>query len=173
VGTSYGFQINSLFDPDPSGGGAAHQPYGFDTLSGIYTRYRVIKCKWNIEFSPSIDRLCVGIILSSQQITAVTNLATYQLAAESPLSENKALAFSGGPPARFYGQRSLNTIMGLTPSQMMNDDTYSAPVTANPAQLVYLYVYAYNPSTTTVTANINVNLWFESIMYDPYLQNQS
>ncbi len=170
-GFSYKFKINSLFDPeDPVGG---HQPYGFDTVSNIYSKYTVVKIRYEIEWSPSSDRLMVGVITSSQSPTAVTSLATYSLAAESPYSYSKALSFSGGPPARFTNTISLNAMFGITPQQLMIDDIYSASVTADPSQKAYLMVYAYNPTAAGVTTTCNVTLWMESVLFDPYLQNQS
>ncbi len=172
AGASYKFKSNSLFDPeDPVGG---HQPYGFDTVAAIYSRYTVVKVRYEIEFGPSSDRLMVGIINSSQSPTAVTSLATYSLAAESPLSKSKALSYSGGNPAVFNGSITMNELMGLTPAQIIADDVYSAAVTTDPAQLTYLMVYSYNPtSTNPVVTSVNVNLYMEAVMFDPYLQNQS
>lgn len=37
------WKMNGLFDPDTSGTG--HQPYLYDQLSALYTRYRVYGCK--------------------------------------------------------------------------------------------------------------------------------
>lgn len=171
AGSSFGFKINSCFDPElPIGG---HQPYGFDTLANIYSHYRVLRVHWNIEAGPSSDRMMVGVIVSSQPPTAVTNLATYSLAAESPLSWSKSLSFSGGTPARFDGSIAINELLGLTVSQMNSDDTYAAPVTADPPQLAYLTVYCYNPTAGAVSTSCNVNLQLDTVFYDPYLQNQS
>ncbi len=172
TGASHKFKLNSIFDPDDTGAG--HQPYGFDTVSSIYSKYTVIKVRYEIEFGPTSNRLMVGILTSSQSPTSVTTAATYTLAAESPFSKSKVLAFSGGIPATFKGSVTMNELMGLTPQQLISDDQYSASVTSDPSQLVYLMIFSYNPtSTNPVVTDVNVTLWMESVMFDPFLQNQS
>jgi len=42
----YAFNLNSIFDPNRTGVG--HQPYGHDTLSILYNRYRVISCSYRV-----------------------------------------------------------------------------------------------------------------------------
>lgn len=45
---SHSFMINSLFDPDASGGG--HQPAYHDQWAVLYNHYRVLSCRWSINF---------------------------------------------------------------------------------------------------------------------------
>ncbi len=172
AGSSFKFKINSLFDPeDPVGG---HQPYGFDTVANIYSRYTVIRVGYDIEFCGTNDRLLVGIIFSSQSPTSVTTNATYQLAAESPFSYSKALSYTGGRPARFTGSVTINELLGITPGQLIADDQFTAAVTADPSQLAYMMLYSYNPTATNpVVTTANVNLFYEAVLFDPFLQNQS
>lgn len=44
----HSFQVNSLFDPDVTGGG--HQPYGRDQWAVLYSRYLVNSCKVTAKF---------------------------------------------------------------------------------------------------------------------------
>lgn len=46
TGNPLEYSLNSLFDPNISGGG--HQPYGFDQLTPMYSAYRVIGCSIQI-----------------------------------------------------------------------------------------------------------------------------
>jgi len=43
---NYQFLANSVWDPNATGIG--HQPYGMDTMTSLYNRYRVISCKYVI-----------------------------------------------------------------------------------------------------------------------------
>ena len=58
----YRFALNNLFDPNLTGVG--HQPHGFDQLSTIYNRYRVIGATYSINAylaSPSTTALPVRV----------------------------------------------------------------------------------------------------------------
>ncbi len=169
AGYSASYKINDLYEVLAS----THQPYGFDQLATIYSRYRVVKFAFKISFSPSSDRLMVGVLPSTQAPTAVTNAATYMLAAESPYAHSQALSFNGGPAVNFTEAYSINELTGTTRSQLEADDTYAANVTAEPSQKVYLTAFIYNPSTQSVTTSYTVTIWMESILDEPYLQNQS
>ncbi len=170
VGISSEYRLNGMYDPKTG----THQPYGYDTVMNIYSRFTVIRAKYHVEFTPSDDRALVGVITSSQSITAVTNSATFLLASESPYSRTKALAFQGGPPAVFTGSIAVNELMGLTPAQLLADDVFAGATGSNPTQLAYLNVFAYNPSASSpVDITVLVNIWYEAICFDPYLQNQS
>lgn len=39
------FRMNSLFDPNYTGGATSHQPLGFDTLATLYSHYQVLGSK--------------------------------------------------------------------------------------------------------------------------------
>jgi hypothetical protein len=171
VGGQYVFKLNGMFDPNTTGTG--HQPYGFDQMMNIYQRYCVLRSRYKVAFSPSNDRINVGCIAASTVTTTVADAATYNLAAESPHSRTKALSFSGGPPANFFGSVSTNTLLGTTQSQMMADDLFQGTTTTDPTNLTVLTIFWYNPSSTSVTASFNVSIEYEAMLFDPYLQNQS
>lgn len=48
--SSYAFRLNDLWDPDVTGGG--HKPSYTDQWSLLYNKYRVISCRWKINFQP-------------------------------------------------------------------------------------------------------------------------
>lgn len=171
-GSTVTYRPNSVFAPRSSGG---HQPYGFDQLATIYGTYRVLAVRYKIEFSPSSDRLSVGMLASDQQPTAVTTQATYALLCESQgaFSRNSVLGFSGGPPTVFRGRFTLNELFGFSLQQYLDDDTVAAIVTTNPANLAFFTIAIYNPTAGSVTTSYNVEFEFETILYDPFLQNQS
>ncbi len=171
AGGQYVYKLNGMFDPDTTGTG--HQPYGFDQMLNLYQRYCVIRTKYRIEAGPSSDRLLVGAVAASTVTTTVTNLATFDLAAESPHSTVKALSFGGGPPAVIQRSIATNTILGVTKSQMLADDLFQGTTSTDPTNLTVLTVFYYNPSAGSVTTSFQINLEYEAILFDPYLQNQS
>lgn len=165
------FKLNGMFDPDTTGTG--HQPYGFDQMLNIYQRYVVLRTRVIVSFSPSSDRLMVGITAASTVTTSVTDLATFSLAAESPHSQSKALSFGGGPPAVMRASYATNLLLGTTRTQMMADDLFQGTTSTDPTNLTVLTVYWYNAAGGSITSSVNVCLWYEAMLFDPYLQNQS
>ncbi len=172
AGNTVTYRPNSVFAPRSSGG---HQPYGFDQISTIYGTYRVLACRYKVMFAPSSDRLAVGILASDQQPTAVTNQATYSLLCESQghFSKNAVLGFSGGPQLVVSGRFTLNALFGFSLQQYLDDDTVASIVTTNPANLAFFTIAIFNPTAGSVTTSYNVEFEFETIFYDPFLQNQS
>ncbi len=172
VGTQNTFRANSLSNPDT--GGAGHQPYGHDTLASLYNNYRVVKFKWDVEFTPSSDRMVIGVIPYNDALSSnVTNLATFNLAAESPFAQTKTLAFDGGAPSRFRGSIACNKLVGSSAAQYLADDRFAASFGNNPTDNVGFAVILYNPSSGSVTLSVNCTFWFEAIVYDPKLLAQS
>ncbi len=172
TGTFNQFRLNSIFDPDASNTG--HQPYGHDTLAALYNKYKVLRMKYQVEFTPSNDQLHVGVIPTNGALAAnPTILAAFELVVESPHSKVKTLSYSGGLPARFSGTVFLNQLLGQTPEQYYADDLGAAAFGSSPSELMYFYIFAYNPSTVTVTTNVLVKLWYEIVVWDPILIIQS
>ncbi len=171
AGAQHVFKLNGMFDPDTTGTG--HQPYGFDQMLNIYQRYVVVRARYKIVVGNTNDRLFVGAVAASTVTTAVTNLATFSLASESPYSQVKALNYNGGPPITLTRQIATNLLLGVTEQQMLADDLFQGTTSTDPTNLTVLTVFWYNPSLVTVSSQAFVSIEYEAILFDPYLQNQS
>lgn len=132
---AYRFRLNSLYDPDFSGIG--HQPYGYDQLTPLYNRYRVISCSWVVS---AVDQ-------SGQYITLATLPANEQVNALnlSEMRENPRCQFLVQAPnaamKQITGKCYLPSLVGRTKTQYMSDDRYQSIVTDNPAEAAILNVY--------------------------------
>lgn len=166
VGSQFVFRMNSIFDPDQSGGG--HQPYGYDTAATIYARYLVRSFKYDIRFCSAQDQNFVATIPSNGGIVSVTNLATFENAVETPLSQFRALAYDGGFPVQITGEHKLNELNGSTMTRYTSDDRFAAAFGANPTEIMYLYVTCYNPSSNTVIVQALCHFEYEAEVYDPF-----
>lgn len=171
VGGQYVFKLNGMFDPNTTGTG--HQPYGFDQMMNIYQRYVVTRAKYTIVVGNTNDRMFVGTIAASTVTTSVTNAATYNLAAESPHSIIKSLNYNGGPPVTIERSHESTQLLGVTKRQLLADDLFQGTTTTDPTNLTVLTIFWYNPSLVTVSTQANVTIEYTSVMFDPYLQNQS
>lgn len=152
---SYRFNLNSIFDPNRTGGG--HQPYGHDTLQTLYNRYRVIGCSYTISAISSTYSLNVAALPSNEEVT-VSSLSE---AKEKPRA--KFITQSpGGTIKTLKGYVSMPSLMGRTKAQYIADDRYQAQYGADPNELAILNIYAQNinDDTSAPAAQLTVVLEF-------------
>lgn len=140
-GTAQQMRLNSLFDPDYTGGG--HQPYLFDSFSPLYANYLVKKAKVKLLWSTiggTADICCAaqvnvnstGQVLAGQTADQVT---------ERQSASTCILSASGNTRTR---EQHLNVniakIFGKPDAAIVIEDSYGALVTTNPSQVCYLSV---------------------------------
>lgn len=153
----YQFRLNSLFDPDLTGVG--HQPYGFDTASGMYNRYRVIACGWRIQ-QPSAYNGTPTILASLPNNDALIAWSNFGEMCENP----RAKWVTNNPGATspvLKGKVYLPKLMGRSRTQYMADDNYQAIVTTNPVENGFLYVTSFNATTGIASPGIPMNVILE------------
>jgi hypothetical protein len=165
TGYNQQYRMNSLFDPDLTGTG--HQPYRFDQLATFFTRYRVFRCSWRVTAVASVPVWLCVVPTNGDLNAAVTNVTTFQSAAELPYAQLKSVPFSGGPPTVISGTMALNELGGVTPTEYNSDDRYQAQVSTNPSELIYLNVAFVNNSASNSAVYYTVELAFDAQMYDP------
>jgi len=166
----YLFNANSVFDPNATGVG--HQPYGFDQLSPIYNRYRVISCKYVVNAYSSAGGTTGAIrfgTLLANEIPPINNMSEL---AENPRAQTR-VQIVGGSTQTIKGKISIPSLMGRTKSQYMADDRYQALVTANPQELAYLAIYAQDMADAAATVTLAVTLEYTVEFFDPHPINQS
>ncbi len=163
------FNLNGLFDPDSTGVG--HQPLGYDQLSALYGKYRVINTGWEISVLPT------GVTPSSSLhlVVVPTNTATaftvFTTAAEQTYSQVKI--FNTYNPCVIRGGIDLAQLNGKTHQSYMADDTTAANTTANPAEVLALHCMVLEPAGTGITIRYQVKLNFDCEFSDPVQLAQS
>lgn len=155
--------LNSLYDPDRTGVG--HQPYGFDTLSSLYNRYRVISCGWRatVCLSSTAPSIVVGCLPSNDSSILWSNMGALL---ENPRA--KYITQNPGSTALVLrGKSYMPALMGRTKAQYMADDNYQAIVNSNPNELALLYLQSFsNVGEPLGSIRINIVLeytveWFD------------
>lgn len=163
----YKFNLNSLFDPDRTGVG--HQPHGFDQLSGLYNRYRVIGCKYTVAAYSTSDPIRFGVVPTNDDGIIWNNMSDFL---ETPRAK-WAIQMPGGSNKLLKGYVSLPSLMGRNKVQYMTDDRYAAQVSTSPAELALLNIGAGNFSDGSGTVNCLVTLHYIVEWYDIKTQAQS
>lgn len=127
--------MNSVFDPDYTGGG--HQPQGFDEYSALYDSYRVNYV--DVEIQACLDYDATETVMYSvNEHHGTTYVTDFDAAGENLNSVVGILTFVGaGQRAKselVYKKRVYpNKIMGLNWNQYLTDSASSTAVTGSPA----------------------------------------
>lgn len=163
---TYRFNLNSIYDPDQTGIG--HQPYGHDTLSTLYNRYRVIKCTYTISAistgTTSGNQYTVVAALPANEVHSISRIEDAQ---ESPKCRFITQAPNSGLKV-LRGTVYMPSLMGRSKSQYMSDDRYQATYGASPNELAILNVFTglLNGAAETVTTQLNVVLEYTVESFD-------
>lgn len=156
----YVFNLNSLFDPDQTGGG--HQPYGYDNLTAIYKKYRVISCGWRITTTSATS---VPIQLGTMPTNAGILPVNFAELKEQPRSRY-VIQNPGANSAVVSGKAYMPSVVGRTKHQYMSDDRFQAEFNANPLEAIQLQVHTADANGTLTTAVVNVILEFTAEFFD-------
>ncbi len=171
AGSQSTFRLNSIFDPDSAVGGT--QPYGYDQLSALYNRYRVLSTKWKVHFAASTAGYNAVVIPTNGALNAtIADLTTFTSATMVPFSKYNIYAVGAIPPT-FSGEMPLNKLGGVTRVEYLTDDRFEAQIGANPAEVISLIIGFQNPSGGTITISFFVEVWYEVDLHDPISQAAS
>lgn len=162
----YVFNLNSLFDPNRTGTG--HQPYGFDQLSAIYNRYRVISCKYIVNGYAAGNPIRYGTIVSNE----VPPLNTMSELAENPRAQTR-VQIPGGNTTMIKGSAYIPSLVGRSKAQYMADDRFQAINTASPAELALLTIYGNTMVDTGSDVLVTVTLEYTAEFFDAIPIDQS
>lgn len=163
---TYSFNLNSIFDPNRTGIG--HQPYGFDQLSSLYNRYRVISCKYIINAYHGVNPIRYGCIVSNDApaISSGSELA------ENPRAQTR-VQLPGGNTTMIRGVAYIPSIVGRTKAQYMADDRFQSQVSGSPAELSLLTIYGASMIDTPSDMFVSVTLEYTVEFFDAIPLDQS
>lgn len=167
--TKHRFRLNSLYDPDQTGTG--EQPYYYDQLTAIYTKYIVRSCTVELTYNnPTTSGLWVGYSIHSNttnnddpsgktlgDIMSRPNFVCMQI------------------PETGEQQRSLrvtvpmHSVLGLSQAQYLSvTDQYGAAYNANPLAEIYMDLFILDPDSLVSPQYVRVagRLIFDAQLFD-------
>lgn len=157
VSTSQQFRLNSVYDPDQTGGG--NQPAGFDQFAALYKRYIVHGCN---------ARICLSQYYGySQGQTWCVSVSNNSAASQNM---NEALSQPGvkfghlgpGDNTQFTSVKvNLNKLRGKSPTESKADDSESALVTGNPSESLSLYITLQGDTAVTISSVNSISLIYD------------
>jgi len=158
----YQFNMNSLYDPNRTSTG--HQPLGFDQISALYQRYRVLTAKvsiTNLNQSTSTTFGYWTFIVDSTTSTTVYNLIERAKYAKI-MNVN-----SSSPENRITQKVDCAGIVGCSPVHYQSDDRYSAVVSSSPVETIIGHIGGQQLGTTGSTLWLAVQIEFYAEFFDP------
>jgi hypothetical protein len=173
-GSAIAFRLNSLYDPYFAAGG--HQPYGFDQITPMYSRYLVDRVDIEVEFSdPTTDGMLVGAFPKNYYDGKSLTTETVNNASEWPAAWIKPLNDSGSQTVSYKRSIDCSTFMGLTRAQYEAAwDICGAITTADPSSPIYFEVAACCPrAPATQTVTVRVRLRFHCTFFARVMTSSS
>jgi len=135
------FNLNGAFQPTT---GASHQPYGWDQMTPLYGRYKVMKARVELEFTcVSTDDFYVGAQLLNANTVSALAASTVAIMAEKPMVCVKHLPCTGSQKVTIFLDTPMWDIEGIPKVAYVSDvvgGNYAALVTSNPTQVPTLNV---------------------------------
>jgi hypothetical protein len=135
VSAGYLFSCNGMYDPNTTGGG--HQPYYFDTYSGLYDHYCVVGSKATFIIAPhnanqpSIDFACAIVDVSTGPVTTPYDLA------ERATGRTTIVPAGSGLTRKFTLKWSAKKYFG---KGVLANDELQGTATTNPTEQSYFYM---------------------------------
>lgn len=156
----YQFRLNSVYDPDFTGGGV--QPPYFDKIAGLYNTYRVLSAKFRVRTMFATGGTQLVTAWTSASSTAVNSVssAMCQTDADTIIVSAYTDANEGG----FKKWISMAKAFGVERAEIETDSDYGALVTANPNKVAYLNLYSGNmtgTATSTCTSLVEISYYVE------------
>lgn len=167
---TYVISLNSLFDPDRTGGG--HQPRGYDQLMLMYDHYTVINTKCRIDMhNNETNRPAYVICTVRDSATESTNYTDYT---ESLNSNWKILGVEGSGTADKTIMLNINPNEFLGRSHPLSDPQLKGGATSSPVEECFLHISGMGfDQFTACSINIMVTLEYTVIFTEPKQPAQS
>lgn len=152
VGNFNSFRLNDLYDPDFTGTGS--QPVGFDQVSALYTRFRVLKVAVSIDWvKRGTTSSAYAVAYPSAQSTLPAGCQAWPL---QPYAKSGAICLGG--PSMFHTSMvcDLPKILGLTRAQYMDEIDFTCTNSSSPTRSPYLHVGVFSRFGTLVDCEVYV-----------------
>ncbi len=146
-------RFNSVYDPDYTGTGTAVA--GYNAITALYGRYRVLKTRAELCYLP-ISQTVTAFAVVSCDSTLGTDFG--RLVAQRHVWTRGILP-SGVPAYRVIGG-PVHKFAGVRDTTVRNEDSWAAIIGTNPSNQVYLHIGAYNPNSSVATIQVTVRMVF-------------
>lgn len=166
------FRINSIYDPDLTGGG--HQPLGHDQFQTLYLRYVVRGMSYVVTFTNQSTTDYADIAIVFHPNTSMASAMSTAL--ESTYCRRGVVGPETGSRNVLImkGYMSVAKIRGISRTKVNNENDYNALFGANPIITPCMTLYAENQNVAAaIQVNARVDLVYYVSLYDRIALSQS
>lgn len=174
-GTEQAFRLNSMYDPDFTGGG--HQAYGWDQIAAMYNKYLVHAVFIDVMFcDPTTDGIVCGVQLQPPNDTNTISTRGLAHVREMPNVIIRQVNDSGSQRTMAKAYVPLTKLYGVKKHVVeANLSQYSSVVSGSPAIQTYMKLAIADLQATgsakSVQALVKITFYVE--LYDRVTLNQS
>jgi len=149
------FRVNSIHDPNFTGGVGSTTVVGFTQLAAIYERYIVIGCKIMVSFNnPTRDDTRVGVRLRIRAGGSAINESIRGLQ-EQPMTYMSGINDSGSQRKSFSLFVRPWSLIGVSKLEYMaNTSKYSSPMNGSPIDVAFMDIFCANPTEGTTVSYV-------------------
>lgn len=166
----YQFRLNSVYDPDYTGGGT--QPPYFDRLTSMYANFRVIAAKYRVRTVGISGNIQLLSVWTAAVATAVNSTAAAMSQTDARTLTTSAYNDIDGNVIKRYIPIAKG--FGVERAEIETDSDYSGSASANPNKVLYLNLYAGNMyGTTTSQAYSVVEITYYTEWSNPIVDNMN
>lgn len=171
TGTQIIYNLNSLYSPRSSGG---HQPYGYDQMTPLYARYKVLSVRVHITMlANKVTSYDTGFVYVVQPPSAAYTISSIDAAliSEKP---GATILHTGSSPIPHVQNINIGQAAQVTQAEFTADiEDYAALVSASPAKVPLLVLAAWANEAVADHVFAHVRLEFVAEMYDRTIQASS
>ena len=170
VFASHQWQMNSIYDPDKTGGG--HQPLGRDNYAAIYNNYTVTGFRYKITIMPtSSEQIMYCVMPQGTNAAGPSDSAGLYTAIErSKMTRWGFIAPQSvaSKPTTLRGKVKIRDILGQTKTKFIGDDNNSAGFGSDPVNNPYFNITLCSSDfTATMTADVVIEFVFYGYAWRP------
>lgn len=160
------YRINSMYDPDATGGG--NQPNGFDIMMGLYDHYQVLSASIVVTITHCDQRSVIGINTSDRN-TPLINLETLRIFQENPGSKYKYIIKSDDNRGAVVlkTKTDLPKFFGIPRKSFIGSSRFIGQSTTNPDDPAAYHVMLWGLNSATSTIRYSVRMEFNCLFSEP------
>lgn len=170
-GSQQVMRLNSIYDPNSTGGG--HVPYAYAEFAARYKKYRVDSVIWRITLTTpggANDQYIAATV--APNTSGAIGGATLYNPLEDPSCVYGLMSSEGDRRAVIGMMMQLHKVCGVDRTKYQSDDTYSANITANPAQdCILSFATCASDGTGSLSSQALVEIWYNVWFYDRITTN--
>jgi len=165
VGAYYVWRLNSIYDPDYTGTGNVAS--GYNEMSNLWGRYRVLRTRVVINFANSSGGAQLVGLSAGLNATIGATSRTWPVQPRTMCKISKGTV--GGPYGcvHFDVTYDLAKVAGITKAQYKNENDYGGLFGSNPSANLFLWTWVIGESGNAESTLVDARIFYDVELYAP------